>query len=449
MVDSVQIWPPGFRITGTDGAPVSGAQVRFFEAGTTTPKNVYSDKELTQSLGSIVYTRSDGLPVASSGSTTTVTVYAGTAAYKFDVLLSDSSTLVPARDNVRGAIDTSTFLTAASVSTFSLPVVATALDLSVTTSHKGKLIAANGDGGNVTMTLASAVTLGDAYLVYITNAGVSGRVIIATSQSVKFAGSTFTKYALRPGETMGIGCDGAGFYVFDYVLPYMAPQGPAILTITDRVSASPGSPTAGNYYIVSAAFGSYAQGDVIISNGTDFNKITPPTDCGWLAWVQDEDRYYRFQANDWVLAAEPSASETVAGLIEVANATEMEAATDVLKAVVPGYQHKHPGHPKFWGIVTVSGGTPTLAASYNVAGITDTGTGLLGVLIDTNMSSAAYAVVVSSEKASTGSTSASDGRNAGVRNATLTAEIVTLECNDFNSALKDPASWHFVGLGDQ
>ena len=55
---STLVFQPGFRVLDASGRPVSGAQIRFFEAGTSTPKTVYSDAALTQALGSIVYTLS-------------------------------------------------------------------------------------------------------------------------------------------------------------------------------------------------------------------------------------------------------------------------------------------------------------------------------------------------------------------------------------------------------
>jgi hypothetical protein len=92
----------------------------------------------------------------------------------------------------------------------------------------------------------------------------------------------------------------------------------------------------------------------------------------------------------------------------------MEAATSQLQYVVPGFQHNHPGHPKFWAYVTVSGGTPTLATSYNVTSITDTGLGQLTVTIATDFSSASWCCQVTVERAST-STSEDDLRVGSVR----------------------------------
>ena len=52
---------------------------------------------------------------------------------------------------------------------------------------------------------------------------------------------------------------------------------------------------------------------------------------------------------------------------------ETGTATDVL--VTSGRQQFHPSAIKGWAVVTMSGGTPTLATNYNVTSIGDNGTG--------------------------------------------------------------------------
>lgn len=299
MVDSVQVWPPGFKIMQA-GAEVSGAQVRFFEAGTTTPKEVFADKNLSISLGTIVYTRSDGLPVANQGSTSTVTVYTDTDDYKFDVLDSDGATVIPSKDNVRGALSTALFLTPDSVSTFSLPVLARSTPLTVTTTHKGKLINCNATGGDFTLTIDAAATLGDSWLAYILNSGATGHVLISATQAIAFAGGNPTKIALGPGEGMLLVCDGAAFEAALHMPEGMKSRGPGVITIVDRVSSSPVGATAGSRYIVSGAFGSFTVGMVIEANGTDFTAYQPSADCGLIAYVQDEDRFYAYKGTAWV-----------------------------------------------------------------------------------------------------------------------------------------------------
>jgi hypothetical protein len=103
MVDSVQVFPPGFRVTDTDGAPISGAKIRFYDAGTTTAKDVFSDSGLSVSLGSIVYCDGFGYPVTAQGGSTKTLVYTDTNAYKVTLQTSEGVTIAN-HDNVKGAV---------------------------------------------------------------------------------------------------------------------------------------------------------------------------------------------------------------------------------------------------------------------------------------------------------------------------------------------------------
>jgi hypothetical protein len=102
---------------------------------------------------------------------------------------------------------------------------------------------------------------------------------------------------------------------------------------------------------------------------------------------------------EWYIAAQslevvPSAqltaaSDTAQGALEIAVQSEMETATDVLRAVVPGRQHYHPGSAKAW--VKWDGAGTTVDASYNVTSITDNGVGDFTVAWATDFSTANYA----------------------------------------------------------
>lgn len=89
-------------------------------------------------------------------------------------------------------------------------------------------------------------------------------------------------------------------------------------------------------------------------------------------------------------ALKQDASDTATGVLEIAVQSEMETATDVLRAVTPGRQHFHPSATKAW--VRWNGSTSTILAGYNVSSITDNGTGDFTINFTTAFSSANYAV---------------------------------------------------------
>jgi hypothetical protein len=85
----------------------------------------------------------------------------------------------------------------------------------------------------------------------------------------------------------------------------------------------------------------------------------------------------------------------------VATQSDMKTATDTAKIVTPGRAQYHPGVAKAWAAVTISGGTPSLAASYNVSSVTDNAAGTTTINFTTAFSAATYAVAGIPEDAGT------------------------------------------------
>lgn len=208
MTDSVAVLPPGFRVLDSDGAPVSGAQIRFFEAGTTTPKEVFSDSDLTASLGSVVYTRSDGFPVAEEDSTSTVIVYIGTGLYKVDILDEDDATLFPAKDNVKGAVQTTDEGTPAT----QIPVDTQTGTISITAAHNSKLVRGNTSGADVNANLASAAVLGDGWNARFVKTAAANAFNI-TPTGGEFINGLATIALKDQYDFIEVHCDGSAFYV--------------------------------------------------------------------------------------------------------------------------------------------------------------------------------------------------------------------------------------------
>jgi hypothetical protein len=151
--------------------------------------------------------------------------------------------------------------------------------------------------------------------------------------------------------------------------------------------------------------------------------------------------------NGWRIAALGAASDTAAGIIEIATQAEMEAGTDVLRAVTPGRQHFHPSACKAWGMAAGAG---SLTTSYNITSITDTGTGRLGVNIATDMSSANYSIIAQIQRGTTTLTVA-DVEQCAIRNASQTAGVFEIESYDHTAttlAADDPAQYYWACFGD-
>jgi hypothetical protein len=132
-----------------------------------------------------------------------------------------------------------------------------------------------------------------------------------------------------------------------------------------------------------------------------------------------------------------------------ATQSDQETATATTKYVAPGTQHYHPSACKCWGKTTVSGGTPTLAVSYNTTSITDTATDQLTVTIANDFSSANYSCNVSLEAQTTTLSATTTSLAVFIRNATLLAGSFIIQACEFDVGnATDPSSWHWCCFGD-
>lgn len=138
-----------------------------------------------------------------------------------------------------------------------------------------------------------------------------------------------------------------------------------------------------------------------------------------------------------------AATSSAAGVIEIATQAEVEAATDTGRATTPGTMHYHPGVAKFWALVTVSGGTPSVTASYNVTSVTDNGTGDLILTIATDFSNANWAVFATAR-----SESANAVRICYEQASSHAAGTTNIRCENSGGTSVDPAAYYIVGFGD-
>lgn len=303
MPDSKMIFDPLWRVTDTNGDPVSGAKLKFYAAGTSTPRTVYSDSGLSTSLGATVTCDSAGVPANSDG--TQVVVYTGTTAYKLVITDADDVQLF-IFDDVSGALDTSAF--SAGGDGYATVPVSKTTTYSVVAGDAAKLIQANPTGGQFTITLLSAVTAGAGFRIGIRHDGTANTVVIATSSSQTIQRSsveTATSMALTAqGHMVWLVSDGAGWIV-DIETPPLHPTA-GIIAIADRLTTAPSSPSNGARYLINGSPSGvwstlgFAANDIVEYDGVgSWMKYTPSTDCGWLAYVQDENLNTQYQGSAW------------------------------------------------------------------------------------------------------------------------------------------------------
>lgn len=338
MTDSIHVFNPGFRVLDSAGDPVPGAVLRFFDAGTDTPRTVYSDADLTTELGPAVYCDTGGYPVAAYGSTNKVMIWVDSGDFK---VAAETSAAVPlwSHDNMPGALDTTLFGGGGGGTDLSIPVVTKVAAYTIVDGDRGKMIAGNTTGGGFTLTLPSAVDVGDGWACYIHKASSANTLTVATvsSQTITTPEGAATSLALTAqGASVLAISNGANWITQGYTEAEISAQLDAINT---AVSARALSATT-----ISAA-GLATGGGSLDANRTI--TVTAAT-----------------QAN-------------------------MEAGTSTTTAVTPDAMDYHPGVSKIWCEWNQSG-TAAIRTDYGTSSVTDNGSGDTTVNFATLFSSANY-----------------------------------------------------------
>lgn len=309
MTDSINVFPPFWQFPDANGDPVPGGMIEFFAAGSSTPRTVYADSGLTSAIGTTVYCDSAGYPVASSGSSTKVMVYTGTTAYKA-VFKTSSGTTLGTLDNIKGALDTSTYATTTARPIGNVVAKAATTWSASTSDGSGTLYNANVAGGSQIATLPSAVDAGNGYLLGIRHDGqgstntvtyqtVAAQAIKEGHASSAVVAGTLTGY----GETTWLQSDGAGWTVYATV-PALSRKG-EFLEVTDRLVAAPASPNPGAVYLINGtptgtwlALG-FVEKDLVQASGVgSWTKLALRD--GLTVYVIDEQMLVQYRDPSWV-----------------------------------------------------------------------------------------------------------------------------------------------------
>jgi hypothetical protein len=179
-----------------------------------------------------------------------------------------------------------------------------------------------------------------------------------------------------------------------------------------------------------------------IATGTTAQRPATPA-AGDIRRNTTTSLFEGYNGADWDAFAttgsdtDTSASDTQEGLIELAIQSEMETATDVVRAVTPGRQHFHPSASKAW--CKFAGGTGTIAVSHNITSVVRDNAGDYTVTIATDFSSADYVVQISVLNAA----------NIFVRLLTQAAGSFTIKATDVGGTDADPTAIYFSCYGDQ
>jgi hypothetical protein len=178
---------------------------------------------------------------------------------------------------------------------------------------------------------------------------------------------------------------------------------------------------------------------VDVTDGTNTTELAQANLLPGETLLYDGDRWIHYDTN---MAEYPAIGNA-------ATQAEMEAGTATDRYVTPQGFNWHPGATKAWG--KANGAGTSLIVNWNVSGISDTGTGRLGVTIGTDFSTANYSISTDIERSATALT-ATGVEQSAIRNASPAVGSLEIESFDHTAILfaaQDPANYYWQCCGDQ
>lgn len=213
------------RLVDADGAPLGGAKVFVYDAGTTNLRNVFTDNALSVAAAN---------PIIADAGGYIEPRYIGTGDYKL-VITDANNVTIKTADNLTGALATESFSN--DEATPITPVIVKSANYTVQAGDKGKVIHADATGANVTVTLLDATTAGDNFRVTVKHTGTANEVIVAASGGDTLDGATSFTLDTR-NEAITCVSDGANWSIaadaqiftaplpVGVILPYGGPVAP-------------------------------------------------------------------------------------------------------------------------------------------------------------------------------------------------------------------------------
>lgn len=334
---------PKARFFSASGAPLAGGKVYTYSAGTTTPKNTYTDASGTVANSNPVILDSAGeADIWLLGN--------------YKIILKNSADVQQwSVDNVSGG---------AAVSIDWLTVTGTdtliATPASAVTAYTSQ---------QIFLFYAVATNTGP---VTINISGLGAKNLVKNGSTALAAGDIAT------GMFCQIVYDGTNFQYTSVRAGTMARQN------ADAVAITGGTATLNNTGLsIKDTDATHALGIVPGSNLTANRTLTVTTG--------DADRTVTLSGN-LTVSSNATISGTNTGDTAAATQAEMEAASSTAVMVTPGRQQFHPGAIKAWVTFNSSG---TITANYNFSSVTRNSTGQFTAVMATAMSSTSYGVIVS------------------------------------------------------
>lgn len=267
-----------------NAAALPGALLYVYDAGTTTPRTIYSN-----AAGSATHTN----PLVADAAGRFAAWFLNPAGGDYKITLKDADGVtIYTVDNLPVTPITATAETTPTAP--STPVESATSSFTLGVGEVSKVWNIDPTSGDVTVTLTAATGVDDGLWALIRHKGTAGRVIITDGTPNKIR-----RVLDVPGESVVVVSDNVNWYTISEAGEVRLPaQG--WVTCADYTTTPPSGPTAGTKYLAAVGASSpWTEKRIYEANGVGgWTEFVPET--GWCAYVQDENVLYVFNGSNWI-----------------------------------------------------------------------------------------------------------------------------------------------------
>lgn len=359
-------------------------------------------------------------------------------------------------------------------------------------TDRDKMIRCDATSGTITIALIAAATAGDGFRISVKKTDSSANTVILDGNSSETIDGATTLTLSNQNEVAEIICTGSAWFVMNSAAAqsttFAADDATNsdvtnVLTVQHTTSGSPAAGIGTGILFKSESadespsnFGqiSFAASDVTAGSEDTYMEILLRRAGAALVsayrWVSttaykqiftaaptadrtmtmpDADLAFTYSGGKAIFAGSLTGTRTYTlpdadtTILAASTQAEMETGTATTSAVTPGRVQNHAGVAKVWAFITVSGGTPSLDASYNVTSITDTSAGNVTVTIATDFSTANYCAIAQAV------TGAGAAHMASVKTGQAAGSFVVRTSLSSTGADTDNINISVVAFGDQ
>ncbi len=281
MTFAFQNLPRDFALDD-NAAALPGAKLYVYDAGTLTPRTIYSN-----AAGSATHTN----PLVADGAGRFPAWFLDPDGGDYKIIMKTSAdvTVIPAVDNLPVTPITATSESTPSAPSTPVNVKTSSFTLSI--GEIGEVQNIDPTSGDVTVTLLAATSVTDGYWTILRHKGTAGAVIITD-------GGSYRRILRTPGESVTLVSDAVHWYMIaEGGELAIASQGDII--VADRLATPPTGQSPGTRYLAASdAVSPWTAGRIYEANGSGGWIEYVPAD-GWACWVSDEDLRTVYNGSAW------------------------------------------------------------------------------------------------------------------------------------------------------